>query len=147
MAHVRLRTPIQFPLSGMLNGSVGVSALGVAYRVLDGVDRVVEESPAAKAGLRPGDQIVKAVLMPPDKEIERQKLGGNQSKVPIDFGPEDHNWPLLTNALQVLLPGTTVELTVSREGGKKQRTVTLTPVETADWFNPEGGFIFEPMTV
>jgi regulator of sigma E protease len=42
------------------------------------------------------------------------------------------------------LPGTRVELTFSRED--QRQTVTLTPVEIADWFNPDRGLLFEPMT-
>ena len=49
------------------------------------------------------------------------------------------------SALQEVLPGTTVELTVSRE--KNQLTVKLDPVEAAGWFCPDRGFLFEPMMV
>ena len=35
-------------------------------------------------------------------------------------------------------------LTVSRS--EKQETVALLPVEVPDWFNPERGFFFEPLT-
>ena len=51
---------------------VDVAALGIAYRVLNRVDSVIEGSPAAKAGLLPEDVIVKAKLIPPDKEILRE---------------------------------------------------------------------------
>ena len=48
---------------------VEVSELGVAYHVLNTVERVVDGSPAAKAGLQPGDVLVMAKLLPPAKEI------------------------------------------------------------------------------
>ena len=47
---------------------MSVSALGVAYHVLNEVDSVIEGSPAAKAGMKPGDVLVEATLIPPDKE-------------------------------------------------------------------------------
>ena len=41
-------------------------------------------------------------------------------------------------------PGTTVELTYAR-AGKEHATAPMTPVEAAGWFNPDRGFLFEPM--
>ena len=54
-------------------------ALGVAYRVLNEVDASIEGSPAAKAGMQPGDVIVQAKLIPPDKAKLRE-LGVNPTR-------------------------------------------------------------------
>ena len=58
----------------------------------------------------------------------------------------DKWWPAMMALLQQCLPGTTVELSYTRPGWKEPVAVKLTPVEAADWFNPDRGFLFEPMT-
>lgn len=140
---VRLRRPIEFAPPAY-NSPVSSSALGVAYQVLNRVDRVIEGSPAAKAGLRPGDVITYAKLLPPDDETLEELDFEGQSEQKVEFDDKTRNWPWLIGLLQRLAPGTTVELTFLREG--KEHTVELTPVESADWFNPDRGFLFEPIT-
>jgi len=139
----RLRRPIEFANSEILNGPVGAPALGIAYQVLNRVDSVTQGSPAAKAGLRSGDVLISARLIPPDEET-LEKPGSNQLEIEILFDETKRNWPALIGTLQKLLPGTTVELTFSRQ--EKEQTVTLTPVESAEWFNPDRGLLFEPET-
>ena len=87
--------------------------------------------------------IVKATLIPPDKET-LQKLDLEQVEDSLEFGENQHNWPALTSALQNVLPGTKVKLTFLRNG--KEQTATLKPAEAADWFNPDRGFLFEPLS-
>ena len=113
--------------------------MGVAYRVLNQVEGVIDGSPAAKAGLRPGDVIVTATLLPPGKEELRQ-LDAEQRKFRSRLPSRIRNWPALMCVLQRTLPGTSVKLTFSRQ--EKEQTVTLKPVEAADWFNPDRGFVF-----
>jgi regulator of sigma E protease len=139
---VPLRTPIESAPSEIFDSPVSASALGVAYHVLNRVDSVLQGSPAAKAEMQPGDVIVKATLIPPDKKTLK-KLGENQSKDSLVFNDKERNWPPLMSALQNVLPGTTVELTFSRND--KEHTVKLDLVESADWFNTDRGFLFEPM--
>ena len=143
---VRLREPDGFYPSGeliLMDSPVEVSALGVTYRVLNRIDRVTEGSPAAKAGLLPEDLIVQATLIPPDDgTLQDQEVDHKERSLPFD--ENTRNWPAFCSALQVWPPGTTVELTVLRQ--EEEKTVALTPVEAADWFNPERGFNFEPMT-
>jgi regulator of sigma E protease len=140
---IRARQPVEFSPSDKEGSPVDVASLGIAYQVLNQVDHVLEGSPAAKAGISPEDVIVRAKLIPPDKEILR-KLEIEQSEFEIPFSENSRNWPFLLSRLQFSLPGTSVELTVSRAG--QEQTVVLQPVEDRDWCNPERGFLFEPMT-
>ncbi len=140
---LRAREPVEFSPSDMSNSPVDIPSLGIAYRVQNQVERVIAGSPAAKAGLLPEDTIVRAKLLPPDKEILR-KLEIEQAEFEIPFSENNRNWPFLLREFQSVLPGTNVELTVSRSG--KEQTFVLQPVEASDWFNPERGFLFEPMT-
>jgi regulator of sigma E protease len=143
---VRLRQPTGYfpPETILFDHPVEVASLGVTYRVLNRVDRVIEGSPAAKGGLQPEDLIVGAKLIPPTGQ---SSTGSENPKkeLSLQFDETNRNWPALCDALQVWPEGTVVELTVSRQD--KKQTIVLGPVEAADWFNPDRGFLFEPMTV
>jgi regulator of sigma E protease len=141
---LRLRNPQQICPPEMVNSPLEIPSLGIAYRVLNRVDRVVEDSPAAKAGLLPEDSVVRITLLPPSKE-SLGTLQIDQPEATIPFSEKERNWPSFFNALQNVLPGTTVQLTVLRQD--KEKTVKLTPVEAAEWFNPDRGFIFEPLMI
>jgi len=147
-----LREPREFYASDLvlLDSQVGVAALGIAYRLENRVAAVEEGGPAVQAGLQPGDRIVRAILNPPDKETLK-KLGVDQDKVEIEFsGSNNRNWPAVSQLLQNSAPGTTLLLTYSRQGSdeknKLEKEVKLTPIEAADWFNPDRGFVFQPLT-
>jgi len=127
---------------------VSLPSLGVAYRVLNRVRAVLPESPAAKAGLKADDVVVKAELILPDKDSpESLGLGENaryflEEEPPVEFGEGEDEWPFVLFALQRMLPGTRVKLEV--EDG---RTFTLSPVEDADWFDPNRGLLFDVVYV
>lgn len=124
---------------------VSVPALGVAYQVVNRVAAVEAESPAAKARLKPGTVIVRARLLPPDKQtLKRLDLGSAArlvvtSPTDIEFDiKEPKNWPFFFAAMQMLLPGSRVQLEM--EGGGK---VILQPAQARAWFNPDRGFHFK----
>jgi regulator of sigma E protease len=140
----RLREPTSFSFSHTIffDQPVDAAALGVAYRIMNRVRRVIADSPAAKAGMAPGDVLVEATLLPPDQET-LTKWDTDQETTSMSFDEKNHNWPAVTTLLQRTLPGTTVKLTFQRKTAR--RSVTLNPVEAADWFNPDRGFMFEPL--
>lgn len=122
---------------------VAVPALGVALQVENQVAEVEPQGPAATAGVAPGDEIVKARLLPPDPDVQREQydLKQPQESDELEFDDE-RNWPLLFGALQKQLPDTRLELTL-----KGDRTVTLDPQPSSDWFNSDRGLRFEPALV
>jgi len=140
----RLREPYASYPPADVNNPVAVPSLGIAYQVLNRVDSVIEGSPAAQAGLRPGDVIVNARILPPDKETLKKFDFDKPAKVDLVFDADNRNWPTLMSLLQQTLPGSSVELTFLRDD--KPQTVTLRPVAAADWFNPDRGLLFEPKT-
>ncbi|MEN6450893.1 MAG: site-2 protease family protein [Thermoguttaceae bacterium] len=142
---VRLQKPIDLSPPLGVTGSLGVSSLGVAYTVLDKVEGVATGSLAAKAGLKPGDKIVKAKILPPKQEKMRDPDYGQSAEVLPAKADSTTWWPAMVSLLQQCLPGTTVELTYTRDDWKEPKTVTLTPVEVAGWHDPSRGFRFEPM--
>ncbi|MGD0518328.1 MAG: site-2 protease family protein, partial [Thermoguttaceae bacterium] len=121
----------------MENNPLSIPALGVAFRVLNKVDRVISGSPAEKAGIKPGEMIRKAFIIPPDTGRDGKKLA--QLKKPIPFDEKNPNWPFFFYVLQMVLPDSQVDLTLDND-----RNVKLKTEDAADWFNPDRGFIFEP---
>lgn len=141
---VLLREPIEMSPPATWLSPVASSSLGVAYRVLNEVESVEPNGPAAKAGLRPGDILVKATLIPPPKDVLK-KLNFPQKEISFSFKEFPDAWPGLMTVLQGVAPSTQVELTFSRQG-KEQPPQKLTPIETDGWFNADRGLLFEPIT-
>lgn len=129
----------EMPIDG--GNPISVPSLGIAYPVLSRVRSAIEGMPAAEAGLRNGDEIVAAKLIPPEKQTSQEKKR-EQIEADIEFDEENRNWPFFIYGLQQFLPGTRVELRWVRQG--EEKTATLEPVEVDDWFDPERGFLFEP---
>ncbi|HWB07783.1 MAG TPA: site-2 protease family protein [Pirellulales bacterium] len=120
---------------------VAVPALGVALAVESEVAAVEPDSPAATAGIKPGDTVEKVRLLPPDEEIQTKKYGRKslQEIKEIDFAKE-RNWPILFALVQQVLPETQVELQL-----KDKEPVKLNLKLSDDWFNRDRGLLFEPM--
>jgi regulator of sigma E protease len=159
---VRLREPTEILIEGP-NGPLGIPALGCACRVLNQVASVVPGGPAARAGIQAGDLLTKATLVPPDKAV-LEYLQLRQPEVSADLGPDEHNWPAVMAGLQDKLPGTRVTLSYLRPPRKAAKahnpkkpllfdmsaqpinTEAIEPIEARDWFSPDRGFLFEPLT-
>jgi len=74
-----------------------------------------------------------------------KKLKIRQSELTIPFDAAHRNWPYFIYALQIAAPGTTVELEWRQQ--KNTRAATLAPEVVKDWFNPDRGWVFEPIYV
>jgi regulator of sigma E protease len=139
----RLRETTWVETPQVPGNSASVPALGIAYRVLNVVAAVEPHGPAARQGIRPGDEVVQVTLIPPPEpplDEAGEPLRQKELKVELDESKTD--WPFFFYALQDALPGTTVELVL-----KGDRKVTLSPVAAADWFNSERGLEMAPLYV
>ena len=143
---VKLRPADRYDIPLDENSPVTVSAMGIAYPVLNRLHSSIDGSPAREAGLRAGDVLRSAKLIPPKPETEAEEsLEGVE--VDIDFDEEHRNWPMFVYfVLQLAPPDAQIELTWERQ--KELKKATLTPVAADDWFNPDRGFLysqFEPL--
>ena len=65
---VQLRQPSEISIPGP-SGAIDLPALGCACLVLNQIESVVPDSPAAKAGIQADDVLTTATLVPPDKAV------------------------------------------------------------------------------
>lgn len=141
---VRIGDAILDETSPTTDSPVALPGVGLAYAVENKVATVEVGSSAAKAGIKPGDEIAEAKLIAPDEETQREKLGIEEVQSdtkPLSFEGK-RNWPLVFAMMQSYLPETRVELTL-RDG----RTVMLDEQPVDDWFNPDRGLVFQAVTV
>ncbi len=121
---------------------VAVPVLGLAYFVRPKVASVVEGGPAAAAGVKPGDVVVKAVITPePVADLKSEIL----KPVTIEFTeePDQTNWAYaVLSVLHSRPAGTKVKLEF--EGGK---SVELAPADSKEFFYPRRGFAFNYDTI
>jgi regulator of sigma E protease len=106
---VRLRVPQWLESVPGKDSPVDCAPLGIAYHVLNRVDRVLPGSPAAKVGLRSGDVIVRVEIVI-GKDDEREL-----AETELEFGEQMHNWPLLMDTIQGLSPQSKLKVTVVRD--------------------------------
>lgn len=121
-----------------------VPALGVVCNVIAEVQQVLPDSPAAQAGMKPGDVVTQAVIVPPKDQPATDAAGRpllRQQEETLEISAEEPSWPTLIYALQRALPETTVKLTWKR--GEKNYTATLKPYSDPQWFSVDRGLRFE----
>jgi regulator of sigma E protease len=113
---------------------LAIPALGIAYRVKPIIKGVEPDSPAARAGLKPG-QVVKSVEM----ILETPQK-------PMLLDEENYQWPTVFWLLQMQpRAGRTWKFTVTDSQGQ-EKVVVLTAVEDRTWPMPDRGFHLENET-
>jgi regulator of sigma E protease len=118
----------------LYNQEVDVPGLGLSYPVRTRVVAVAPESPAARAGIKPGDLISSMALLP----AKEDPPGEPADPTPITFTDDAPSWPFAFARLQIL-PARPVRLTVN--GSKTPIEITPAPVD--DWYLPYRGLAFE----
>lgn len=120
-------------------GRISIDEIGVALPVENAILEVVPGSPADKAGLKANDELTVAEFIPANderKKIEEEVYRGFKMEFEYKEQPLSVYCEFM-DRVQNSLNDTTVKLTV--KGG---RTVTITPIDSSDGFDPDRGLSF-----
>ncbi|HWA99200.1 MAG TPA: site-2 protease family protein, partial [Pirellulales bacterium] len=118
---------------------LSIPEIGIAYRVLNEVVRVEPGSPASKAEIKPGDEVLSALLLPTEEEKKAGETRGEDEAIRFDRRP---NWVVFaTEALQ----GHSGKVRLEVKSGDETRKIEVQPVESSQWFNVDRGLNLGPM--
>jgi regulator of sigma E protease len=113
-----------------------IPTLGVALVVDAVVAEVTADSPAAAAGIRPGDQIEEANFIESEADDEPAQDG-----IPL---ADEANWPAVAAMLQRLPEEVRLQVRITPAAGES-RDLTLTPGLAENSFVIDRGLVFEPV--
>ena len=121
---------------------VSLSAIGAAIGVDATVAAVEVGSPAAEAGIRSGERVVRVAFVEPGQKEPAAEAG-------LELSAKSPSWPYVASVLQQVREGTKlaveVESAADAAGGSTRRTVALTTKDTDDQFVVDRGLVFEPV--
>ena len=126
---------------------VAAEAIGVVYSVSGQVVDVEPNSPAAKAGLQPQDEIVEVTFVPKNNDRQENRMERRQTGAldAVSISEESKNWPYVFSRMQYLRPQTTLNMKIRQQDGTT-KTVNLAAVESDEWFWEDRGLIFETVS-
>ena len=120
---------------------LSVPAIGVAFNVLHHVVDVDPDGPAARAGIKKDDNILKIKFeLPKDA-----KKDGFKPEFTVDFGEHERNWPAAFWRMQDL-PQRKVFFTFKSQGAEEPVMVEVVPETDSNWFLPVRGMAMQPQS-
>ena len=117
---------------------VSLPSIGAAIRVEATVAAVEVDGPAERAGIRPGDRIVRAAFIEPGEQAAGPDAG-------LELSEKSPSWPYVAAVLEQVRDGTRLRLTVEPADGGDRREVDLVPGEAEERFVVDRGLVFEPV--
>lgn len=120
------------------NQALDVPGLGICYQVVPRVRSVVAESPAAAAGIKPGDVVNTLAIVPDADPANGGKPDGGAHEFKLDSEPV---WVRAFVSMQ-FQRSKAVKLTVNNA----PKVVEIKPAADPDWFNPARGLFFSYLT-
>jgi regulator of sigma E protease len=137
--------PLQFHVDFGTGGPVAIESLGIAYAVTSKVHAVAPDSPAAAAGLQPGDQVLEVEFVPQGPQARQREAAVLSSDAfrPIVLDDDLKNWAYVLTRMQFSLPDTQVKLTWLRD--HQRQTAILPMAESPDWYDESRHLAFYPV--
>ncbi len=146
--HILLEEPQWVDLSYTPGTPIGAPGLGICYRIINRVQRVLPDSPAQRSGAFvpqegsfTGEITQVKILQPPLPEELQDSPWMPQPELTIRLGKDHPNWPQVFLAMQNSLPG--ARMLVYLQG--RDEPVELTIEESARWNFYQRGFLFRPL--
>jgi regulator of sigma E protease len=134
---VEPRTVTWLDSEGSWPGSpASIAALGLALVVDADVAEVATGGPADRAGIVPGDRVVRAWFIDPTTPTD---VGEG-----LEISTGQPNWPVVASVLQRLPVGSRLKLALEGAGGVRQ--VEIEPVADPGRFVVDRGLVFEPVS-
>ena len=116
-----------------------IESLGIAMPMAHSIEAVKPDSPAHKAGLKPGDKLVyMTYLLNDQQKIMERYEDLLDTKVEFLKGPIRTSWAEVYELLQLMELGTEIELTVQR--GDDTEVAKLASEPSTKYFQPKRGF-------
>ncbi|MCS7238107.1 MAG: site-2 protease family protein [Thermoguttaceae bacterium] len=132
-----LRQPEWFDRALVPGNPTSIPMWGLAFQVLPEVAEVIPDSPAAKAGIRPG-AVIREVRIHADPQAANSGGDARSHRLAIvDLSGSQGDWTFVHFLLQDLPRGAKVELVLT-DGSAH----LLEPVPAEDWFLPDRGLVF-----
>lgn len=123
-----------------IGSPMAVRSLGIVFPVLPRIAAVRPDSPAHKAGLAAGDEIVSVAFVSEDPERDADTLINAGRPIVLDAA---FTWPFVYDRMQTQPPD--VRLDISYRRGTALGTVRVQPVTTAEPY-PDRGLLLTPLT-
>jgi len=117
---------------------VALSAIGAAVWVDAVVAAVEVGSPAAEAGVKPGERVVRVSFIEPGRKDPAADAG-------LDVSDKSPNWPYATSLLQQMRSGTNLRVDLEAAEGGARRSVDIAPRVSDEQFVVDRGLVFEPV--
>lgn len=115
-----------------------IPALGLAYAIEPTVQRVLPGSPAAEAGIEPGDRIATVTITRPPTEADDDPAADE----PMDLTDEAVTWPGVFEEIGRFGPQASVEVTLKR--GDEELKKELTPTDLGGHYIAQRGLLLFP---
>ena len=126
------------------NKPIAIDSLGIAIETSLTVASVDADSPADKAGMKAGDELVSVKYLLDDDQKEDDRYASLKKKPSVDFVEDITSWgEVYEDVLQRLKAGTKIELTVKR--GDKTEVLTMAAVESDEFFRHTRGIYLESL--
>jgi regulator of sigma E protease len=126
------------------NCAIGLDTLGIAYRTENVIAQVELGTPAADAGLQPGDVIESVTFVAADEQQKKEdETRTRLMENPFKLFAGNSDWPYVQESIQDLLPDSQVSVEVKR--GDSRISFQLPVVDSAG-FNEDRRLPLEAMT-